>query len=157
MIIVSYLFFYLLRNHKKTFLHLIVPFFILFVYGYSLADGQAISSWYSDRGNIIICRALLRAAAAMSVGALCYLAYTKLKEAKLSRAAVIILSMVEFFLYLLVLAVSAKSYAYDVYLVAALAFAVTLSFSLKKHSSLWNCKLIRTFSDISYAIFLNHW
>lgn len=157
LIIIGYLIYYLLENHKKIFLELIAPTAILFIYGY-----YSINTRHIDVGSKVdfgIKSGLLRGFAGMSLGCLCYKVYKQnklyIENKSISSDKLNIIKLLCFGL-VITLATLKRHTENDFIMVVALAIGVTISFLTNESRNKSIDNILIFLGRLSYPIFLNH-
>jgi len=158
LLIVGYLIYYLLDNYKKIFINLIAPFSIIFIYGFYSSKIGTIDVWHQVI-NLGVKSGLLRAFAGMCLGCMCYVAYKKIKDIKVSNRVSNMLVIIEVLIFSVVvlLSIFIDHTQYDFILIIFLAIAITISFLENRFvDKILNNKFSIILGKLSYPIYLNH-
>lgn len=155
MMIIGYLIYWLLKEHYKLFTQIIAPLAPILIYSYFMRVRGGITDMKIE--GLFMNDYLLRGLAGMSMGCVCYLIYTKLKQCELKKYG-IVLSIVEFLGYAGVIVFSLRygQNEFDFVCIYAIAGLIVLSFLNNRMGTLMQSKPIQYLDSLSYPIYLNH-
>lgn len=151
MIIVMFILTPIIIKHRHVFIHYAAPIMVVAFVGYlahNFSDINVVSDW----NGLFFC-GLLRAAAEISLGCICYAVYESKLLDKINKAVLLI---AEVLIYLIVILYSTGYFSglTDYTVMFLLAPAVTISFSQKASVGFLNNRFISFLGKLSYPIYL---
>lgn len=147
----------LMRRNKNLYVWAIAPLVTLFAYGFLAQSENFIGP--SNKWSGILYLGILRAAAGLSLGCLCYGIVQKLAKINFTLLSKIWLTIVEIGGYIASLVLMQIRYVdqLDFIIVLVLAVAIILSFSGKTYThSVFDSKWFSWTADFSLALYLCH-
>lgn len=157
LIMMGYLIYYLLNHHRRIFLEVIAPISILFIYAFFSIKISHVNAWIDESMYMKV--GIFRAFAGMSLGCICYVAYSKLNDYPLSKKMSNLLDVigVACLTFVAVRTNMANSPEDSFAFIFLLAIGVTIAFLDKGFiKSLLNNKLSGYLGKITYPMYLNH-
>ena len=157
MLIVMLIFYPLIRKNMNLFCKVIAPIISLFLFGYlSKTYGSVI---VLDGWTGFFYNSLIRAAAEISLGCICYAVCRTLRKRSFTKLSKTLLAFLELFGYLVCIvgAQLGKASDFSFVMVLFLAVSITITFSEQSAlSPLFKCKWLSYWGKISMLLYLNH-
>lgn len=157
LLITGYFIYYMVLNHRRFYVQFICPLSIIIIYSFYYREYTGIEMWGN---NVGFWRhdALLRALAGMNLGILSYRLCDAVKKINFTKLGEYLLDIVEtgFFLSIIAYTALVHNTDNDYSMLIFMAVAVALSFGHRKCNGIFNNKVIRYLSGLTYSIYLNH-
>lgn len=157
LLIVGYFMWYMLKNHKKFYVELIVPFSIIFIYAYLYRTYGDVNEHYETLG-MFLNSALLRGWAALNCGILAYCGSKKMGTINWTRSGKRLMGLLSILGFTAVIVGSALVHktTYDFLFIAILTISVMLTFAQNSESKIYNNVIVKKMAILCYPIYLNH-